>query len=78
MQRFRSMKTLQKFSSVHAEVHNHFTQERLWSPGDIQAESLGRIGGVARPCSVDPPLRQGVSRYAPTNRRYFDNTAPPP
>jgi putative transposase len=28
MQRFRSMKTLQKFSSVHAQVHNHFTQER--------------------------------------------------
>jgi putative transposase len=24
MQRFRSMKTLQKFSSVHAQVHNHF------------------------------------------------------
>jgi putative transposase len=28
MQRFRSMKTLQKFSSVHAEVQNHFNQER--------------------------------------------------
>ena len=28
MQRFRSMKTLQIFSSVHAEVHNHFNQER--------------------------------------------------
>jgi putative transposase len=28
MQRFRSMKTLQKFSSVHAEVHNHFNHER--------------------------------------------------
>jgi putative transposase len=28
MQRFRSMKTLQKFSSVHARVHNHFNQER--------------------------------------------------
>jgi putative transposase len=28
MQRFRSMETLQKFSSVHAEVHNHFNQER--------------------------------------------------
>ena len=27
MQRFRSMKTLQKFSSIHAEVHNHFNQE---------------------------------------------------
>jgi len=28
MQRFRNMKTLQKFSSVHAQVHNHFNQER--------------------------------------------------
>jgi putative transposase len=28
MQRFRSMKTLQKFSSVRAQVQNHFNQER--------------------------------------------------
>ena len=28
MQRFRRMKTLQKFSSVHANVHNHFNAER--------------------------------------------------
>ena len=28
MARFRRMKTLQKFSSVHAQVHNHFGQER--------------------------------------------------
>lgn len=28
MLRFRRMKTLQKFSSVHAQVHNHFNQER--------------------------------------------------
>ena len=28
MQRFRSMRTLQKFSSVHAQVHNQFNQER--------------------------------------------------
>src|SRR5271169_6637984 len=28
MNRFRRMKTLQKFSSVHASVHNHFNQER--------------------------------------------------
>lgn len=27
--RFRRMKTLQKFSSVRAQVHNHFNQERL-------------------------------------------------
>jgi len=28
MSRFRRMKTLQKFSSVHAQIHNHFSQER--------------------------------------------------
>lgn len=28
MQRFRQMKSLQKFASVHASVHNHFNQER--------------------------------------------------
>jgi putative transposase len=28
MHRFRSMRTLQKFSSVHAQVHNQFNQER--------------------------------------------------
>jgi putative transposase len=28
MQWFRSVSTLQKFSSIHAQVHNHFNQER--------------------------------------------------
>ena len=28
MVRFRQMKTLQKFSSVHAAFHNHFNQDR--------------------------------------------------
>ena len=28
MQRFRSLKMLQKFSSVHAQVYNQFNQER--------------------------------------------------
>ena len=28
MLRFRRMKTLQKFASVHAQVHNLFNQER--------------------------------------------------
>lgn len=28
MSRFRRMKTLQKFASVHGLVHNHFSQER--------------------------------------------------
>ena len=28
MQRFQRMKTLQKFASVHANVHNHLSLER--------------------------------------------------
>ena len=28
MLRFRRMKSLQKFAAVHANVHNHFNQER--------------------------------------------------
>jgi putative transposase len=28
MQLFRSAKALQKFSSIHAQIHNHFNQER--------------------------------------------------
>jgi putative transposase len=28
MQRFRQMKTLQKFASVHASITNHFNRER--------------------------------------------------
>ncbi len=28
MLRFRRMKTLQKFASTHASVHNHFNKER--------------------------------------------------
>ena len=28
MLRFRRMKTFQKFASVHAQIHNHFSQER--------------------------------------------------
>jgi putative transposase len=28
MSRFRRMKTLQKFASVHGSIHNHFSQER--------------------------------------------------
>jgi putative transposase len=29
MLRFRQMKSLQKFASLHANVHNHFNLERL-------------------------------------------------
>ena len=35
MRRFRRMHTLQKFSTVHASVHNHFKQERRLVSRDI-------------------------------------------
>ena len=38
MLRFRRMKTLQKFASVHAQVHNHFSQERHLISRDIYKE----------------------------------------
>jgi putative transposase len=45
MQRFRSRKTLQKFCSVHAQVHNHFNQERHLVSRDVyklrRATALG-------------------------------------
>jgi putative transposase len=44
MQRFRCIKTLQKFSSVHAQIHNHFNQERHLVTRDVfkqrRAEAL--------------------------------------
>jgi len=38
MARFRRMKTLQKFSAVHAQVHNHFSQERHLASREIYKE----------------------------------------
>ena len=38
MNRFRRMKTLQKFASVHASIHNHFNQERHLISKDLYRE----------------------------------------
>jgi len=38
MERFRRMKTLQKFASVHGTVHNHFNQERHLISRDLDRE----------------------------------------
>jgi len=38
MLRFRRMKTLQKFASVHGQVHNHFNQERHLISREIYKE----------------------------------------
>jgi putative transposase len=38
MAKFRNVKSLQKFVSVHASIHNHFKQERhLYNPARFQA-----------------------------------------
>ena len=34
MARFRDIKTLQKFASAHASIHNHFNQDRHFSRRD--------------------------------------------
>jgi putative transposase len=50
MQRFRSMRTLQKFVAVHASVHNHFNQERhLYSLANFELNrtaALAEWGGL--------------------------------
>ena len=38
MERFRRMKTLQKFAAVHGTVHNHFNQERHLVSRDLYRE----------------------------------------
>ena len=45
MNRFRRMKTLQKFVSVHASVHNHFSQERHLVSREIYRER--RVAALA-------------------------------
>ena len=35
MARFRDIKTLQKFSAIHASIYNHFNLERHLYPRDI-------------------------------------------
>ena len=36
MARFRDIKTLQKFTSVHASIHNHFNHQRHLNRRDIR------------------------------------------
>ncbi len=39
MAKFRDIKTLQKFASVHASIHNHFNHERHLIRRDIFKQS---------------------------------------
>ena len=35
MQRFRAVKTLQKFAAAHASIHNHFNHDRRLNRRDV-------------------------------------------
>jgi putative transposase len=53
MAKFRSAKTLQKFVSIYASVHNHFNQERhLRSRQKFQIQPISCACGVAGTCSL--------------------------
>lgn len=42
MQRFRSMRSLQKFAAIHSSVYNHFNQER-----NLSSRNTFKINRVA-------------------------------
>ena len=52
MLRFRQMKALQKFASVHGSAHNHFNQERHLI--DRQTCELRRSTALAEPQELMP------------------------
>ena len=53
MQRFRSMRSLQKFSSVHASVHNHFNQERhLYSRNNFKINRTAALNEWRQICAA--------------------------
>jgi putative transposase len=57
--RFRQMKSLQKFASVHASVHNHFSQERHLVDRQTYKRRLRQLETSSNPTDSTPrPLRR--------------------
>ena len=53
MQRFRSMRCLQKFAAVHAAVYNHFNLERaLYTRDNFKANRAAALSEWRQICSV--------------------------
>ena len=53
MQRFRSMRSLQKFSSVHASIHNHFNQQRhLYSRNNFKINRTAALNEWRQICAA--------------------------
>ncbi len=50
MARFRDIKTLQKFASVHGSIHNHFNQDRYLNRRDIFKQN--RAAALAEWCEL--------------------------
>ena len=59
MAKFRDVKTLQKFSSVHAWIHNHFNLERHL----IRCETFKKIVPPRWPNGVSLPHEPVVPRH---------------
>jgi putative transposase len=72
MHRFRSARTLQKFSSVHAQVHNQFNQEHHLVTRQVykqrRSAALAEWRALLRHRS---PLARWRSRCKSTSLRYF-------
>ena len=52
MQRFRSLRCLQKFAAVHAAVYNHFNQERaLYTRANFKANRAAALSEWRQICS---------------------------
>lgn len=64
MQRFRQMKSLQKFASVHASLHNHFNQERHLA--DRQTYKLRRSAALAEWQMLAARCSAGEGEACPT------------
>jgi putative transposase len=53
MQRFRSMRSLQKFASVHASFHNHFNQQRhLYSRCNFKLNRTAALNEWRQVCAT--------------------------
>ena len=65
MARFRDIKTLQKFASVHASIHNHFNHQ--WHLNRRDTFKQDRATALAEWCQL-----AASSRYSP-----FDSSRTP-
>jgi hypothetical protein len=75
MFRFRRMRSLQKFASVHASVTNHFNSERSLSSRPLFKANRRRPRRVARSLRG---IRDSVTVLAETSSNWSDSTRSPP